>query len=128
MYSSQPTGYLEIELSDWKDLRSLRLAAIDHNLFSFIDFKFNEWPIILITNPQNSLYSMPKLEPLHRIANSTHIRVLVFSKTTISSVEFRIDGNDWTEMRHISGPLYVYEWNPNDYNSGLHLIEVMANV
>ncbi|CAG2108561.1 unnamed protein product [Medioppia subpectinata] len=126
MYSTQPTGYLEIEEADWKDLRTIRLAAVDHGLFTFIDFKFNEWPVILITNPKDSLYSMPNIEPSHRTANSTHVRALVFSKSRLSSVEFTIDGNKWVEMKHISGPLYVHEWQPKDFNSGLHWIEVTA--
>ncbi|CAG2162684.1 unnamed protein product [Oppiella nova] len=127
MYSTQPTGYLELELSDWKDLRTIRLGAIDHGLFTFIDFKFHEWPVILVTNPKNSLYSMPNIEPWHRIANSTHIRALVFSKSKVSSVEVRIDDSDkWLEMTHISGPLYVHKWQPNEYEEGLHWIEVTA--
>ena len=126
MYSSQPQGYLELEVADWKDLRTIRLLAIDHGLFTFIDFKFNQWPVILVTNPKNALYSMPSLEPLHRIANSTHIRALVFSNHSITGVEVRIDGEHWLEMRHVSGPLYVREWNPKQYGSGLHSIEVTA--
>ncbi len=128
MYSTQPNGYLEIELADWKDLRKLRIAAVDHGLFTFTDFSLDEWPVILITNPKASLYSMPHLEPLHRIEKSTHIRVLVFSKSNITSVEFKIDDNKWITMRHISGPLFVHEWNPNNYSTGLHWIQVSASV
>ena len=56
-----------------------RVAAIDHGLFSFIDVRLHEYPIILITNPKSSKFYMPGYEPIHRIEESTHIRVLVYS-------------------------------------------------
>lgn len=30
----------------------------------------------------------------------------------------------WTMCDHVEGPLYVAEWNPNDFSSGLHDIHV----
>jgi hypothetical protein len=42
--------------------RMFRVAAIDHGLFSFVDVKHNDWPIILITNPKNALFNNPAKE------------------------------------------------------------------
>lgn len=126
MYSTQKTGYLELELADFKDLRRYRIGAIDHGLFSFNDVTLNQWPVIVITNPKAALFSMPNSEPLQRIAKSTHIRALAFSKSDIHSVQARIEGDDWIDMKHISGPLYAVPWNPSKYAEGLHWLSIKA--
>ncbi|RWS29515.1 hypothetical protein B4U80_11084, partial [Leptotrombidium deliense] len=126
MYANHVGGALELEVGDWKDSRTYRIASIDNGLFNFNDVTFNKWPVILITNPKASLYSMPRVEPLHRIKTSTHIRALVFSTHPITSVSFKIDDMPWKEMQKSSGELYVHEWNPNDYKTGLHWITVKA--
>lgn len=41
---------------------------------SFVDIKFGDWPIILITNPKHAGYISPNIEPIYRIKKSTHIR------------------------------------------------------
>lgn len=51
-----------------------RILAFDHDLFSFVDLTFEEWPAVLITNPKSSLYSSSFHEPLVKILYSTHIR------------------------------------------------------
>ena len=128
MYSSQPSGILELEVGDFKDNRIFRVAAVDHGLFSFTDVKLGQWPIILITNPKPALFSMPNFEPLRRIHKSTYIRVLVFSKSKISSVQFKIDDGNLITMEHVSGPLYVKQWDSSLYTRGLHWIHVEAKV
>jgi len=128
MYATQSNSYLEAELSDWSSRRIFRLAAVDHGLFSFVDVKLNQWPIILITNPKPSLYLMDEFEPYHRIANSSHIRVLVFSPNLIEYVQFSINNDNWNEMQQSSSNLYTHSWDPKEYSSGLHLISVKAKV
>ncbi|XP_048505686.1 transmembrane protein 62-like isoform X2 [Athalia rosae] len=124
MYTLQQAGFLELELADWKDNRMYRLGAIDHGQFSFIDLKHREWPVALITNPKHALYMMPQKENLQSISESTHIRVLAFSIAELKSVEVQIDEGGWWECHQVKGPLYVVEWNPILYKSGLHLIQV----
>lgn len=51
-----------------------RILAFDHDLLSFVDLTFEEWPAVLITNPKSSLYSSSFHEPLVKILYSTHIR------------------------------------------------------
>lgn len=80
MYSNHKEGSMELEVGDFKDNRLFRVLAIDHGLFSFVDVKLHEYPIILITNPKSSKFYMPGYEPIHRVADSTHIRVLVYSQ------------------------------------------------
>lgn len=71
---------------------------------------------------------MPAVEPLNRIKNSTHIRVLVYNPEPITMVKVRIDDAPWNEMTLVKGPLYVLPWNPSLYLSGLHKIEVTVSV
>ncbi|KAF4518801.1 hypothetical protein B566_EDAN005424 [Ephemera danica] len=126
MYVMQKAGHLELELADWKDNRMYRLGAIDHGLFNFIDIPHGEWPVILVTNPKHALYIMPDREPMYRIHNSTHIRVLVFSPAPIIRVMIRIDQAEWQTCNQVSGPLYVVPWNATLYTSDSHTIEVVA--
>ena len=48
--------------------------AVDHDLVSFVDIQLGQWPVILVTNPKDSKFYVPRTEPLSRIRKSTHIR------------------------------------------------------
>ncbi|MEE6492626.1 hypothetical protein FKM82_016613 [Ascaphus truei] len=126
LHSKHQHGTLELELADWMSNRRYRIFAFDHDLFSFVDLTFDEWPVVLITNPKSALYTNPAQEPLGRILHSTHIRVLAFSTTPITSVKVSIDGVELGEAARASGPLYVLEWNPANYVTGLHKIKVQV--
>ncbi|XP_014404285.1 PREDICTED: transmembrane protein 62 isoform X3 [Myotis brandtii] len=118
-------GTLELEVGDWKNNRRYRIFAFDHDLFSFSDLIFGEWPVILITNPKSLLYSS-KHEPLERLLHSTHIRVLAFSSSSITSVTVKIDGVHLGEATHLSGPIFTLKWNPRNYINSTHNIEVIV--
>ncbi|EDL79967.1 similar to hypothetical protein FLJ23375 (predicted), isoform CRA_a [Rattus norvegicus] len=120
------TGTLELEVGDWKDNRRYRIFAFDHDLFSFADVTFDKWPVALITNPKSLLYSCAKHEPLERLFYSTHIRVLAFSLSPITSVTVKIDGGDIGQASHLSGPIFILKWNPRNYSNGTHTIEVFV--
>lgn len=124
MHSTQQPGFVEVELGDWKYNRLVRLAAIDHQLFSFVDTHFKEFPIALMTNPKPTEHMMPKYEPVGRVRNSTHIRVIAFSNATVERVEIRIDDKEWKLMSKVQDPLYVLKWNPADYTEGLHQADI----
>ncbi|XP_066464441.1 transmembrane protein 62-like [Eleutherodactylus coqui] len=126
LHSQHHQGTLELELGDWMHNRRYRIFAFDHDLFSFVDLQFDEWPAILITNPKSALYTNPAEEPLQRILHSTHIRILVFSPHPITSVKVFLDGKEVGEAVHSSGPLYVLEWMAENYKTGLHEIKVKA--
>ncbi|XP_033291545.1 transmembrane protein 62 isoform X4 [Orcinus orca] len=132
-------GTLELEVGDWKDNRRYRIFAFDHDLFSFADLIFGEWPVVLITNPKSLLYSSAKHEPLERLLHSTHIsgcaishshqqctRVLVFSLSSITSVAVKIDGVHLGQASHLSGPIFILKWNPRNYSNRTHNIEVIV--
>ncbi|KAK9508223.1 hypothetical protein O3M35_007931 [Rhynocoris fuscipes] len=126
MYTIQRDGFLELELSDWKDNRMYRVAAIDHGLFSFVDVKHREWPLILITNPKHALYQLHDKEPTEAIRHSSYIRILVFSPDNILAVRIKLNDGAWTNCyQSKSEPhLYLHEWNPDYYANGLHNIHV----
>ncbi|CAH8523399.1 unnamed protein product [Heterobilharzia americana] len=148
MYVSQPQGYWEWELGDWRENRYYRIVAVDHDLVSFVDVVkstknsgVTEWPIILITNPKNSQFLLPNKEPVDRIKSSTHIRILVWSKWPIQSVSVKINDifqgyaqpatlvDDDTITPTTQSPLYILSWNPSqwsDASHSFHTIEVTA--
>ncbi|XP_014363617.2 transmembrane protein 62 isoform X1 [Papilio machaon] len=126
MYTIQRKGFLELELGDWKDNRMYRLAAIDHGIFSFVDQKHNTWPVVLVTNPKHALYAMPGREPLTLIRYSTHVRILAFSDVNIDSVQISYDKINWSQCKLAETPLYVCQWQPDLFKSGLHNLYVMG--
>ncbi|XP_061853511.1 transmembrane protein 62 isoform X1 [Colius striatus] len=124
LHSQHRGGTLELEVGDWMDNRRYRILAFDHDLLSFADLSFEEWPVVLITNPKSFLYSSSVHEPLVKILHSTHIRILAFSPSVIVSVQVYIDGVDLGNAHYVSGPLYVLKWNPQNYSEGFHHINV----
>ncbi|KAJ8289623.1 hypothetical protein GJAV_G00003450 [Gymnothorax javanicus] len=124
LHSRHPQGTLELELGDWMDNRRYRVLAFDHDLLSFSDLAFEKWPAVLITNPKAALYLHPGVEPVGRIRQSTHIRILAFSEAPITAVHVGIDGRSLGEARAVGGPLYVLPWDPSLYTVGLHSIWV----
>ncbi|XP_037358218.1 transmembrane protein 62 isoform X2 [Talpa occidentalis] len=126
LHTRHAQGTLELEVGDWKDNRRYRIFAFDHDLFSFADWTFDEWPVVLITNPKSLLYSCAKHEPLERLLHSTHIRVLAFSLSSIASVTVKIDGVQLGQAVHLSGPIFILKWNPRSYSNGTHNIEVIV--
>ncbi|GJQ65555.1 hypothetical protein Trydic_g7655 [Trypoxylus dichotomus] len=126
MYTLQKSGFLELELGDWKNNRKYRLMAIDHGLLSFVDVTHRDWPVVLVTNPKHSLFHIPGKENYDVIKNSTHVRLLVFSLSSIDKVEVAIDNEKWRKCHHVQGPLYVTKWNPRLFSTGLHYIHIFV--
>uniref|UniRef100_A0A8D0F8M5 Transmembrane protein 62 n=1 Tax=Strix occidentalis caurina TaxID=311401 RepID=A0A8D0F8M5_STROC len=124
LHSQHRGGTLELELGDWMNNRRYRILAFDHDLLSFADLNFEEWPVVLITNPKSFLYSSSTHEPLVKIIYSTHIRILAFSPSVIISVKVCIDGVHLGNAHQVSGPLYVLKWSPQNYSEGFHHIDV----
>uniref|UniRef100_A0A8B9MJU8 Transmembrane protein 62 n=1 Tax=Accipiter nisus TaxID=211598 RepID=A0A8B9MJU8_9AVES len=124
LHSQHRGGTLELELGDWMDNRKYRILAFDHDLLSFADLNFEEWPVVLITNPKSFLYSSSAHEPLVKILYSTHIRILAFSPSVIISVKVYIDRVHLGNAHQVSGPLYVLKWSPQNYSEGFHRIDV----
>lgn len=124
LHSRHQGGTLELELGDWMDNRRYRILAFDHDLFSFSDLTFEDWPAMLITNPKDAQYLQPGVEPLGRIRSSTHIRVLAFSESPITAVYVSVDGVTLGKAVSAGGPLYVLLWDPLHYATGLHTIKV----
>ncbi|XP_053488171.1 transmembrane protein 62 [Ictalurus furcatus] len=126
LHSRHSTGTLELELGDWMDNRRYRILAFDHDLLSFSDLTFEDWPAVVITNPKDAQYLHPGVEPLGRIYSSTHIRILVFSSAPVTAVYVSVDGEVLGKAECVGGPLYVLGWDPKVYSTGLHTITVKA--
>lgn len=122
----QRSGSLELEVEDWKENRMYRVMAMDHDILSFVDVKFGQWPVILITNPKRARFQAPKYEPIHKMLHSTHIRFLLYSPFEVKSTSVSLDGIHQGAAEHVKGPLYVLPWNPEEYQTGLHYIAVTA--
>lgn len=126
MYALQDTNFFELELADWKDNRMFRVAAFDHGLFSFIDIKHKDWPIILVTNPKDSMLNIEKKEDPSLQVKSTHIRILLFDPEEIISCKVQIDDEQFKDCHNITKNLYVREWQPDRYKKGQHRINVVV--
>ncbi|CAG8649497.1 6810_t:CDS:2, partial [Acaulospora morrowiae] len=157
----QPTHFLELELGDMKVNAIYRILAIDHDLISFTDVtlplqeiplqtpplpakgksilpeKIDYLPTILITNPKDSRFLMKYHEPVNRIRESTHIRLLIFSDHEVNTVEIFLDGKRHEEKVIYQGnlrnqsedyiPLWVSSWDPKRFDDGKeHRITVRA--
>lgn len=72
-----------------------RVLAFDHDLLSFADLTFDEWPAVIITNPKEALYMKPGVEPLERIRSSTHIRCFL-----CVCVFFTLHISPWLDLIH----------------------------
>jgi len=93
MYTRHHNGLRELELQDWKDGRYYRLLAIDHGVLTFSDLRHGSWPVIHVSWPPDPTHTAKDREPLHRVLTSTHIRLLIFSPTPITSCQLSLDGN-----------------------------------
>ncbi|UJR16488.1 hypothetical protein I4U23_003391 [Adineta vaga] len=131
LYARHSDGLLELELGDWKDNRRFRLITIDAGILSFEDFRFDQPIYAVISNPKAAKFKTPR-EPLYRLSESTHIRIVIFSKFPIVDVRVTIDtkflGNAIKAIDHEN--LYVLPWNASLYNDGfLHnlIVEIKDN-
>ena len=118
--------------------------AFDAGLFSFRDFQLGDFKsnkadmynnkndiYVLITNPKSNLFrTTHDREPLARMKRSTHVRILVFSKYPVNSVQVFIDDISIGQAERVKEgkPLHVVKWNPADYLEGSHRVKVVVKV
>eukprot|EP01135_Chromosphaera_perkinsii_P001635 Nk52_evm12s208 gene=Nk52_evmTU12s208 len=166
MHMRHRGGMLELEVGDWKDHRKYRIVVIDNGLVSFVDLKFpssrgvdsaenreceKARPVVVISNPKNGLYAMPKKEPYELVATSSHIRILVFLPNSnlalgevieggkdkychsVKHLKVFIDGDfigtastfwqNGTRDDDFAGKLFTLGWEPSKLSPGLHKIK-----
>lgn len=143
---------LELEVADMKDHGAYRIVAVDHDLISFVDVelpiaqippasnivpltkdnriiwpdKIHPAPVVLITNPKDSRYTLPTKEPLHESRLSTHIRLLIFSEFTPETLKIQTFVDDkhhpypakfiGTINQEKNMPLWAIMWDPIDFD------------
>ncbi|KAJ2846809.1 hypothetical protein IWW36_004168, partial [Coemansia brasiliensis] len=155
-------GYWELEIGDMKEHAVYRVFAVDHDLVSFVDVKLPldsiplhnpdlldakveeaipHPPVILVTNPKDARYLLPKHEPLELMRTSSFIRMLVWTDSPVSSITVTIDGQKHPhsavhrgqERQVIEGranetvkvPLWVVPWDPTEYDDAkVHQLQV----
>ncbi|CAF4158500.1 unnamed protein product [Rotaria sp. Silwood2] len=126
LYARHSDGLLELELGDWKDNRRFRIVTIDSGILSFEDVRFDQPIYTVISNPKAAKFKTPR-EPLYRLSQSTHIRIVIFSKWSIVDVSVSIDSKfTGTALQSIdNNNLYVLPWNASFYNDGhLHTLSI----
>ena len=59
----------------------LLICLPDSNISEFVysDERHGEWPVVLVTNPKDSRFLAPSVEPVQKIRLSAQIRILAFS-------------------------------------------------
>lgn len=123
---------LELELADWKHNRAYRLFAVDHGIFTFVDVRHGEWPVVLATFPKDSEFFLrTEKESLLHLTLRRQIRVLAFSDVPIANVTIQIDDNSSLEFagsKMGNGPLYTATW-PETLNlsHGTHQLKITVN-
>ena len=56
-------------------------------------------------------------------------RFLAFSPAPIASTTVEIDGSILSNVAtHVKGPLFVCQWNPGEFSTGIHSITVKVKV
>ena len=125
MYSFHNNTDLELELVDWKYHRKFRLLAVHQGKLSFVDVKFGDWPIVLVTYPKDTRIMMESKENYTNY-QSNAISVLVFNITNIERIDISLDGGDALEAkRQGTGPLYLLtDWDSRKFTSGVHDLSV----
>lgn len=124
MYTLQPEGFLELELGDFLRNRLFRLAVYDHGLFSFTDVKLGTWPIAIITNPKDVFFNNPFKEDISLQRGSTHVRILAFSTSEITTCRIKFNDGDWMKCTRKTESFFVVPWNPSSFSKGKHRIEL----
>ena len=130
MYSSQPEGFLELELGDWKDNRIFRAMAIDQGQLVFQDFHYNQnlSTIALVLNPIDM--SFITFQDFKKVQESTHLRVLVLSAEKIQNLQVIIDNDKEFNLEQSQSlpNLYVSKWHPQTFQDGaIHKLQVILN-
>jgi hypothetical protein len=119
MYSSQPEGFLELELGDWKDNRIFRILVVDQGHLIFHDAKHvADQAVAVISNPRDITFVQS--HDFEAVKTSSHIRVLAFANQALVKVMISIDGSDPAimKLKSSSKPLYTVNWNPKDFDDG----------
>ncbi len=114
--------------------------AFDAGLFSFRDiytghkngrYISQKSIFTLITNPKDIL-AKTRREPSLRPLQSTHIRLLIFSKNPNVTAHIFLDETLIGEATRVNGddqpPLYTIPWNPETYSQGVHTIRALVTV
>jgi hypothetical protein len=126
MYTLQPEGFLELELGDFMKNRRYRVGVFDHGLFSFADVKLGTWPVAVITNPKSNLFNNPFKEDIKLQQYSTHIRILAWSTSEISSCKVKLNDGPWINCVKKTKLFFVVPWNPAQFSHGKHSLELLV--
>jgi len=119
-------GLREAELADWKDNRMYRVLVVDHGVLSWRDIQHGDhpWPLVMVTWPPPTQHRAGDREPLYRQLSSTHVRVVVFSRVRLVTLQISIDGGERVGCTNTTNNLYTMPWSPHLYTTGVHQLVV----
>ncbi len=131
----------EINTGVFRPVQRLTVMAVDHGIASFSGAGANLDARLVITNPKPA-HHLSAADPLHRIGQSTHVRVLALGLKGEITVTFTVDDEDlpggvatpmpvaYPHARPASITddtavhLLTAPWTPADLTPGLHVITV----
>lgn len=106
------------------------VTAIDCNGISSVTQTKGAWPVVLITAPVDRRLGDVVSPYAYTVTNSATnpIRALVFDPTSVSQVQFRMNGGIWQSMQNVSGNSALWQgiWNASTLTAGEYMLEVQA--
>lgn len=130
-------GILSFEVNSWgkDDIEStFAIYAIDNDAISVSMNTINDpWPSIVITAPSTIQYPFEIQNPYYYSVengcNQSPVRALVFDNKPVTSVQFKIDSNQWITMQKhpVTPNLYSGYFDASIFQPGNHTLTVQAN-
>jgi hypothetical protein len=106
------------------------VTAIDCNGIASVTQSVNTWPVVLITAPMNRRLGGTVNPYAYPVTNSASnpVRALVFDPSTVTQVQFRVNGGAWQPMTVVSGNPRLWQgiWNASSLTEGEYSLDVQA--
>ncbi len=106
------------------------VTAIDCNGISSVTQTKGAWPVVLITAPLDRRLGGMVNPYAYSVTNSASnpIRALVFDPTSVTQVQFRVNGGLWQPMVNVPGNTRLWNgvWDASTLAAGEYSLEVQA--
>ncbi len=116
---------IELMGSSFKETFEYRICALDNDLFSFSEQRFDQWPAAIVTNPMDGRL-ISEQYPVEIMEELPEIRTLIFDENPITSAYVLIDGKQMGNLTLKQGNLWTLEWDPTTYLQGKHELKIIV--